>query len=194
MTTSATGGYLIPEASPASIDDAALEDLLQAAVAGITGIAGANVRPRYQASSPKMPAQGVDWVALEITVQKQDDNPHVQHMAGGLGSDRLTRHEDLEVFASFYGNNAARNAGRLRDGFFINQNSELLNASNIAFVDAGDIQLASELVNQIWVRRNDLQLKFRRKIVRDYAILNIIAADVHLIDDTGHVDELIVIE
>ena len=189
---SSTGGYLIPTSG--STDDAALEDLIQAAVVGITGLQGAMVRPRFQEGSPKTPAQGVDWCAVAIVAQRPDANPHLQHVAAGVGKSTLTRHEDFDVFATFYGVNAARNATRLRDGFYINQNHEMINNANVSFVDAGEIKLASELVNQIWVRRNDLVLKFRRKITRDYEILNILAADVNLIDDTGHVNELIVVQ
>jgi hypothetical protein len=191
--SSATGGYLIPSVTPSPAEDLALEDIMQPAIAGITGISGANVRPRFQEGNPKIPDQSVDWCAFSITMQTPDANPYLKHDPAGNGKTTMVRHEDFELFISFYGYNAAKNATRLRDGFYINQNSEVINAQQIAFIDAGEIRLAPELVNQKWIRRNDLRMKFRRKIERDYAIENILLADVQLLDDTGHVNELIVI-
>lgn len=191
--SSATGGYLIPSVTPSPAEDLALEDIMQLAISGITGITGVNVRPRFQEGNPKVPDQDVDWCAFSITMQTPDANPYLEHDPAGVGKSTLIRHEDFELFISFYGYNAAKNAARLRDGFYINQNSEAINAQEIAFIDAGEIRLAPELVNQKWIRRNDLRMKFRRKISRDYAIENILTADVHLFDDAGHVDELIVI-
>lgn len=190
--TSATGGYLVPT-STAPSDDVALEDVFQAAIAGITGIDGTLVRPRFQPGNPNVPDQTIDWCAFSAIVQTPDDNPSLQHNPADDGSTTLKRHVDIEVFCSFYGTGAAKNAGLLRDGLYIVQNLEQLELSGIAFVDAGEIRLAPEMVNQKWIRRNDLRLKFRRQVVRDYAILNIEAAEAILIDDTGHVNETIVI-
>jgi hypothetical protein len=189
--TSATGGYLIPTTEP--IEDLALEDIFQPAIAGITGLGGQFVRPRYQKGNPKQPEQDQDWCAFAVTMQKPDANPYLKHNGAGDGETESQRHEDLEVFISFYGYNAARNATRIRDGFFINQNSEAINAEGIVFVEAGEIRLVPELVNQQWIRRQDIRLRFRRKATRKYPILNIVAADINLVDASGHVDELIVI-
>lgn len=190
--TSATGGYLVPDTIDQA-EDANLEDIFQPAIAGITGLAGEMVRPRFDPDPAKIPAPSVDWCAFSATEQKPDDNPHLEHDGTGLGKDVMTRHVDIEVFASFYGVNGGRNAARLRDGLFVAQNNEALNLVDIAFVVSGEIRLVPELVNQKWIRRNDLKMQFRRKIVRDYAILNIVSAEVELTDDTGRVDELIVI-
>jgi hypothetical protein len=190
--TSATGGYLIPT-SIDQAEDAALEDLFQPAIVGVTGISGQFVRPRFDLDPAKIPAPSVDWCAFSVTEQTPDDNASIEHDGTGVGKDIFKRHLDIEIFASFYGLNGGRNAARMRDGFLIPQNLEALNLANIAFVVAGEIRLVPELVNQKWIRRNDVRLKFRRQIVRDYPILNIDSADVHLFDDAGFVDELIVI-
>lgn len=190
--TSATGGYLTPETIDQA-EDESLEDLFQPAIVGITGLAGAMVRPRFDPDPAKIPAPSVDWCAFSVTQQDPDDNPSIEHDGSGEGKDVYKRHADVEIFASFYGVNGGKNAARLRDGLFIPQNLEMLNLANIGFVSSGEIRLVPELVNQKWIRRNDLRLKFRRQIVRDYAVLNIVSADVHLLDDTGRINELIVI-
>lgn len=186
--TSATGGYLTPTTAPPD-DDLDLDVIFQGAVSGITGLQGSMVRPRWQPTEPKIPPIGTNWCGVGVTVTSPDDFPSVEHQAAG--QDILKRHEEIEVMASFYGVNSARNAKILRDGLFILQNIEQLKKKNIEFIDAGDIRAFPELINEKWQKRNDITLRFRRQIVRDYAILNIDAANIHLIDDTGRVDETI---
>lgn len=186
--TSATGGYLTPT-TPAPDDDIDLDVIFQGAVAGITGLQGQYVRPRWQPTEPKIPPNGTDWCGVGVMVSYQDDFPYLQH--DPIGKDTLKRHEEIEVMASFYGTNSAQYAKILRDGLFIPQNIEALKKKNINFVDAGDVRQFHELINNKWQKRNDITLRFRRQIVRDYEILNIEAANIHLIDDTGHVDEII---
>lgn len=186
--TSATGGYLTPTTPPPD-DDIDLDVIFQGAVAGITGLAGDMVRPRWQPTEPKIPVNGTNWCGVGVMVTNPDDFPYLEHFASG--KDTLKRHEEIEVMASFYGTNSARYAKILRDGLFIAQNIEQLKKKNINFVDAGDVRQFHELINNKWQKRNDITLKFRRQIVRDYDILNIEAANIHLIDDTGHVDETI---
>ena len=51
----------------------------------------------------------------------------------------------------------------------------------MAFVEAGELIAAPELVNQQWVRRYDLRIRMRRKITRTYQVLNILSADTPII-------------
>src|SRR4051812_9766277 len=52
---SSTGGYLSPVVASSALQDAALDALLQQMVAGITGLPGNMVRPRWQPVTPKQP-------------------------------------------------------------------------------------------------------------------------------------------
>lgn len=174
--TSATGGYLAPTA-PVPPDDDALDDLLQEMVAGVTGLPGDLVRPRWQATVPKQPEPTVNWCALGITVQTNDAGPAIQHDPEGDGSDTYIRHQDIELLCSFYGPAAKGYAQRLADGLAIPQNIEQIKLQDMAFVDASEIRPAPALVNQQWVKRYDLTLRLRRKITRTYPVLNIISAD-----------------
>lgn len=189
---SATGGYLLPADAPAPAEDLDLDKIFQAAVRQITGLPGDLVRPRWQPNPPKQPEPHIDWCAIGITVTTPDDSPAITHHAENGGFSRLTRHEGIQLLASFYGPHCKSIAARLRDGIGIPQNMEALRAFTIGLVDIGEIRAFPELLNQQWVRRADMPLRFNRKITRDYAIRNVIAADIHLFDDT-HVDETITV-
>ncbi|WP_414553615.1 hypothetical protein, partial [Anabaena sp. CCY 0017] len=58
---------------------------------------------------PQTPEIDVDWCAVGVTPRtRSQDYPAIQHNPSGDGRDRLTRHQDLEVLATFYGPNAMR--------------------------------------------------------------------------------------
>lgn len=181
--TSATGGYLSPSVTTPPLEDDALDAEFQKAVAGITGLAGNLVRPRWQPGNPKQPEPTVDWCAIGIATQTPDDTPHIQHSGAGDGKDTLKRHEAIKVLCTFYGPNSKRNAATMRDGIQIPQNLDMLALVNIGLTNVGEIQAVPELVNQQWIKRYDLPLFFSRQIVRDYSVLNILTADPILISD-----------
>lgn len=189
---SSTGGILSPADAPAPAQDADLDALLQSAIASITGLPGSLVRPRWQPTMPKQPEASVDWCALGVTSSDPDAGPSIEHISAGDGTDRYARHEELELLASFYGPHASAFASRLRDGLAIPQNMETLHANDIGFVECGKARTVPDFVNQTWIRRVDMLVRFRRKVTRIYAVRNVLAADIHLIDDT-HVDELITV-
>lgn len=165
------------------LEDADLDRQFQMAVVGITGIPGPLVRPRWQPIPPKTPEASVDWCAIGITQQMADAGGYIKHVGADQGHDDYIRHEDIEVLCTFYGPHAQRHAAMLRDGFAIPQNIEALNHVGIGFVDADSIRAVPELFNQQWVKRYDLQLRFRRKVQRTYAVLNILSATPEIISD-----------
>lgn len=169
-------------------DDLALDELFQACVTSLTGIPGNLVLPRWQPTEPVSPsAQSVttNWCALGVTVATPNDN-------GGLNVDPLnplqstyTRHEDIEVLASFYGPAAKTNAALLRDGLQVDWNTEVLAQSQIRFVDSGAIRTLPELLNSQWIRRVDMPIRFRRKVTRTYLVPSLAIGQVVLNADTG---------
>lgn len=171
--TSATGGPLAPTGAPLSDD--ALDDALQALVAAVTGLDGTLVRPRFQIVPPRQPEPEIDWCAIGVMTEEGDANPAIAHDPtggpGGQGQDTFARHEQLEVLASFYGPNGAGLAKRLRDGLMIPQNMENV---LLKFVNSGTIRKAPEQVNQRWVTRHDMVLKFRQKTERTYQVENFV--------------------
>ncbi|MBT9516702.1 MAG: hypothetical protein IV112_08410 [Methyloversatilis discipulorum] len=175
--SSATGGYLQPAGTPAPAEDDALDDIIQAAVVGITGLSGDLVRPRFQPGHPRHPEHGTNWCAVGVVESTRDAGPAIEHQAAGDGFDRYTRHQEIRVLASFYGPNAHRFAGLLADGLAVPQNLETLAAQGVAFIDADDARRVPELINQQWVNRYDVPVRLRRAIRRSYPILNILSAD-----------------
>lgn len=180
--TSATGGFLEPGPGPI-LEDAALVAVFQKVLVGITGLDGSLVRPRWQTKTPKQPDPSVDWCAVGVGDEIPDAGPSIVHdgaAAGGLGQDNLQRHIDFDVHVTFYGPNSGGYAARLRDGLCILQNDDLLKMNLIAFVSSGTIARVPELVSEQWVDRRDITLRFRRQVVRTYAIENILSAGVSL--------------
>lgn len=188
--TSATGGLIAPVAETPPLTDDALDALFQVAVAGITGLSGALVRPRWQPVPPKHPEPSVDWCAIGITDISPDDGPNIQHVGslvgevGEIGRDDYQRHETITLLCTFHGPLAMRYAAKLRDGIGIPQNMAGLKSSGVGFVESGPIRTVPELYNQQWIRRLDLVLIFRRKIERTYPILNILSAEPIYTTDT----------
>lgn len=180
--TSATGGYLSP-GSPLPPEDAALDAIFQQAIVGITGLDGTLVRPRWQAVVPQQPEPSTNWCAFGITDTGPADFPAVEHDGIGDGASMLHRHEEITLLASFYGPGASGNAKTLRDGLYLSQNREALQAAGIDLIGTDDIRAAPDLINQQWVRRFDLPLNFRRHAVRTYPILNLLSGDAVLETD-----------
>lgn len=180
--TSATGGYLAPAGSPAPAEDTDLEDVLQAMVVGISGLAGKFVRPRWQTKTPKQPEPDINWCAVGVHETKTVANPVIDHDGSDDGHDQYQMHEELQVLCTFYGPQAQAYASILRDGIFVPQNSEAVKAYRMAFYGASDIRPMPELVNQQWVRRYDLIIQMRRQVVRVYPVLNILSADPVIVD------------
>jgi hypothetical protein len=185
MNTSATGGVLLPTGAVA--DDDALDAIFQALISQVTGLDGSLVRPRWQPTPPKQPEPKVNWCALGVSTQEGDAGPWIAYDPVADNTD-YWRHEGIDVLSSFYGPNAQGMAKMLRDGLSIPQNTESL--LPIRFTSNGPIRQVPELVNQQWIRRADLALTFRRKVMRTYAITHLVSANVQLIDDTV-IDELI---
>lgn len=176
VNTSATGGYLVPAVAPAPLEDAAFEDFLHDYFAGLTGLANADVRPRWQPEPPNIDTFGNNWLAFGIMVLDPDTYAVEEHDPTGNGTDQFQRHETVEVLISSYGDNAMRNLSQLRDGIQISQNREVLQLAGIGVVQTGQIIAAPSLVKSRWLRRFDMTFTFRRCILRTYPVLNLLSA------------------
>lgn len=172
---STVAGYLQPTGTPPA-EDADLDSIFQQLMVGITGLPGNMVRPRWQATVPKQPEAATNWCAVGVTGIEHDANSYEQHNPAGNGSDTLIRHEIITVLCSFYGVNALSFASQARDGMYVAQNNATLDQNEMGLVDVGSIVTAPELVNQQWIRRFDLSMRIRRRIVRTYPILTILSA------------------
>lgn len=192
MTTdSSTGGYLLPVSgganpSPAPLDDEALENFLHDFISGITGISAANVRPRWQPVPPNALPQNTDWCAFGI-LERPGDNlavaGHIPAAGGNPGYDVVRRHEVLSILCSFYGPNADKNTSLFREGLAVGQNREVLQLNNMGLQSVGNPLTVPALVNEIWQRRVDLNVKIKRLIVLYYPVLDLASAGGSVITD-----------
>lgn len=184
---------LIIPAAPLEDDD--LDDALQALVVGVTGFDKSLVRPRWQVKPPKQPEPGVNWCSIGVVSSTPDAGPFIKHLFGdditAPAGDLLITHEELEILVSVYGPNAKGNLGVLRDGLRLPQNLEVAKLAGLYFVSMEPARIAPDFINQQWVRRWDTALTFRRMVARVYGINNILAAEIDLQDDSGHVDRVI---
>lgn len=180
MTTSATGGPLTPTVSPAPLEGAALDNFLHDWFAGLTGLAGAMVRPRWQAEPAALPQVGTDWMAFGITNRASDVNAAELHVPSGAGYNELRRHEVMTIMVSFYGPNADSTAQVLRDGMQLGQNREVLTLASMGLVESGDVVSAPELIKDKWYYRADMSIRIRRQIVRQYAVETLQSAQLGL--------------
>jgi len=175
MNDSSTGGYLLPNSSPLVGDP--LTDFFSALVVGITNLAGAMVRPRWQPEAPDIPAFGVDWCGIGITDQDPDVYIAEIHHPDGNGYTETRRHEILTILASFYGPNANANAGQFSDGLQVAQNREIFNLNSMGLVRSGTVKAVPTLMKERWLYRFDIEFMVKRQIVRTYNVLNILSAE-----------------
>lgn len=181
---SSTGGYLAPADAQPPPEDAVLDALFQQMVVGITGLPGSLVRPRWQPTVPKQPEASVNWCAIGVMDIDADAGPAIQHVPDGDGHDTYQRHEALTLLCSFYGPNGMRYAAQMRDGVGFPQNGGMLQVNEMGLISVGRILARPDLVNETWVKRWDLEIKIRRRVVRTYAVLNLLSGKPELISDT----------
>jgi len=167
--TSATGGYLaLTSVAPLSIIEDALHDL----IAGITGLCGSLVRPRWQPEPPRLPKPGETWCAFGIMDQTASF-PELRHQGAGDGRDEIITQARLTVLTSFYGPEGDDAVLLLRDGLHVAQNRAALRAHGLAFESAGEVSRLPELVGTRWLSRTDMTIFFRRETRRTVATLNL---------------------
>lgn len=170
-------GYLKPLNTP--LNDAELDKVLQQFVAGITGIAGKYVRPRWMPKEPTFPEPTVDWAAFGILSITPDPGLPLQDFNGtggasGNGQMTVIRHAQLQCLGSFYGPNAQLNATTLRDGAVLGQNRAILQQNGLDVRSMSEVVALPDLINTTWQRRYDLSIYFGIETKRNYAILSLL--------------------
>lgn len=179
---SSVAGYLVPQASgPQPLEGTALEDFLHDLVAGVTGLAGELVRPRWQPEPDQIPAAATAWVAFGFTRRPIQQFPEIRHDGAansGEGADIAHIQEVIEMALSFYdlgaGGLADKYCALMRDGVFIAQNREALQRAGFDVREVGSPIPAPVVLKQRWLYRVDLSVTILRQIDRQYAVLNLL--------------------
>ncbi len=168
--TSASGGYLNPTKQTLNV-----QQFIQTVIAGISGIDGKLVRPKWQPDPPIQPANTVNWIAFSIVDSPADANAYVGMDSEGV--ETLQRQEYLTINCSIYGPDCYDISGTLRDGFQIQQNLAALQAAKMGFIGVGAPNRTPDLVNEKWIPRVEMPIQLVRMIQRFYPILPFVGAN-----------------
>ena len=184
LADSSTGGYLNPT-SPPPTDDLDLDTLIGTLIAGVTGLDGDHVFPRWQETQPRIPDGTETWVSVGVNVSTPDDTPAQIHHADGDGYTVLRTFYRLDVLASFYGRKSDAYAKLTRDSLYVDQNRETMRAGGLNLVGFDPIRRIPEISATHSRRRSDLAFRLTQTVERTYGILNVLEADGTVIADGG---------
>ncbi|ATM96192.1 hypothetical protein CRN75_12980 [Yersinia frederiksenii] len=168
-------GWLTPIVEGPSYDEA-LERQLSQWLRGVSGLPDGYVRPRWTAVQPPIMEANVNWCGFGIIDIPDDSGPAFENQTEN--STELWRHEEIECMASFYGPSGQRYAAQFRDGLTITQNNDELVTMGLSLARCSHITPFPELINNKWVRRFDITIKLRRKVIREYGIKSLTSAPV----------------
>lgn len=176
---STTAGYLTPVGNSPPYDED-LERLISRWVRGVTGLAATLVYPRWTDPQQAIPKNGTTWCAFGITGIQEDSNP--AYLQGAKSAEQWS-HETVSLITCFYGPAGLAMATQFRDGMLVAQNNDELNRAGLTLMQQGRILNLPELINNQWVRRYDLSVDLRRKIIREYGIKTLASAPVQYFGD-----------
>lgn len=177
VNASSIAGYLTPT-TPLPVDDEFLGRRLSNLVAGVTGLPGNLVRPRWQRDPGPIPGPDVNWAAVGvISYPNPGGTPVFYHVSDGDGHNDVRDGGDVQAIATFYGPSCSAYARLCRTGLWVGQNWEQLGPLGISLRDTGDVTIVPEKVNETWYRRADLSIILTQSLSRDYEILNVLSAN-----------------
>lgn len=149
---------------------------IQDIVAGLTGLDGSMVRPRWQQNPPATPDFDADWAAVAVSYVDADENPYID-------TNGLVAHETIEALLSLYGPNGRRNAMRVIHGMKLPDNIATFESMGLYYSRSEYVRSFPELYNNQWMKRYDVTMTMRRKTVLDYAIDQYSDANVNVTPD-----------
>lgn len=176
---STSAGYLTPAGAGPAYDEE-LEREISRWIRGLTALPAKLVYPRWTDPQQAIPKNGVTWCAFGITGIQEDFNP--SYLQGAESAEQWS-HETVSIITCFYGPSGLAAATQFRDGMLVAQNNDELNRTGLTFMQHGRILNLPELINNQWVRRYDLSVDLRRKIIREYGIKTLASAPVQYFGD-----------
>lgn len=173
---SGTSGYVIAQGVDLSGADK-LTDALQAMLAGVTGLPGHLVRPRWQPTPASLPAVTINWAAIGVVSLSPDAYSYQSYSSAGQaggGVQHQERHQGVEALASFYGPAAMAYANMLTMGLLIAQNREGIAMQGLRLVTCGPPRHVPELTNFQFIDHVDVEISLRQILFADYALSQVL--------------------
>ena len=174
MSTSATGGYTQPSFTQGNPKSLTLTQFIQTMFAGLAGLNGMLVRPKWQPEPPQMPDIATNWLAFGIASSASDFNAYIG--MNTVGQTQFQRQEQIEVQVSIYGPAALDIVELIRDGFQIPQNQAGMLSANMGLVEVTKALHIPELINERFFNRYEMTVVLNRQVQRLYPILNFLSA------------------
>jgi hypothetical protein len=204
VPNSATGGPIVPVQSTL-VDGVALDDILQGFIVGLTGLPGNMVRPRWQLVPLPAPDATTDWCAIGITERYQLGVREIsQHYTVSPSTadpvdptgDGYTESWEVwfyRLMVTFYGPNSSLNGRSMLRNISIAQNLEYLYPYSMQIVRVPrSMRTMSELVNQQYIQRQDIELELTNKISSIWPIENIQKAQITINNgDDGNTETVV---
>lgn len=191
---SSTGGYI--QSTIGQAEDQSLQEFLQGIVVGLTGLPGKLVFPLWQPETPNLPQFGTNWAAVGRGTRTRDKFSTVRHHHGPdapNGIDFVHTTEILEVLCRFYGPAAEQNSEFLAIGFMEAQNREVLQQAGYGLVEVQDSVTVPDKLHERWTYRVDVNFRLRRAQVYSFPVLDLVAAQATIKDDSGAVNEQVLV-
>lgn len=182
--TSATGGPLLPKATPVVLEGRTLNRFIQQFIVGITDLPGEFVRIAFPGEPANVPDIGDAWCAAAVMPRRRTVLANVVHHGEDPDPanqyDEMLRDEELDVACNFYDTGSSGladlYASRLCDGLAIAQNREPLFLNNLGLITTGDLVAVPTILHQRWQYRVDTTFSLRRRVIRHYPVLNLVEA------------------
>ncbi len=171
---STTAGYLTPTGLQPLYDEE-LEREISRWIRAVSGLPPKMVFPCMTDPQPQIPKNGATWCGFSLSDFNQDAYPA---LIAGEESSQQWDHESLNILCCFYGPSGQQTATRFRTGIFISQNNDELKRRGFTLWQCGKMYNVPELINNQWVRRYDITVNLRRKVIREYGIKSLTSAPV----------------
>lgn len=175
MNDSTHSGYLTPVNSPPAYDEL-LEEALIHWISSLAGLPGDAIVPRWTEPPPQTPAVEQTRCEFDLSIG-HDANP--MFVPVSQYGDELRQTETLEVNCTFYGPDMQAIATQFRDGLYVAQNNTELNNLGMTVKTCGALTPAADLINNQWLRRYNLTVTLRRRVVREYGIQSLLSGSVN---------------
>jgi hypothetical protein len=177
------------DASRLPLTGQALDDFMQQIVAGITGLPGDLVRPRWQVEPTTLPDIDTNWLAVGVTRSTPLGFPaavEVYNPTTGAAFSQQSDQEEFELLCSAYGPAADAYAVAIRSGFMVAQNREALQLVGVGLVQTSGRTRLPTLLKEQWWMRVDITVTLRREVRNFYPVLSLLSGEVQVITDVGY--------